>query len=200
MGLIRIILGVPVAGAVTVALFLLMTTLIGLGDDIKLEEDSENIVINITRQIEEIDFNRGPQEVDRPELDTPPPPPPNVAEKPQDIADVGTASSIPDFEPVDTGSGFNPDRNVQPLVRIEPQYPERCLSRADDEENVRVEIDVDENGDVADVRIIDSTNSCFDREVIRAVRRWKYQPKVQDGKAVPRAGVRTTLTFRGPED
>lgn len=35
----------------------------------------------------------------------------------------------------------------------------------------------------------------FDREAIRALKRWKYSPKVVDGKAVQQPGIMVQLDF-----
>ena len=194
MGLFRLLIGLPFAAVVTVGLFIIMQNLVGLDDDISLDEDGEDLNISITRQIQETDFNQV-REFERPDINTPPPPPPNVTETPTDIADVGAPTSIPNFDVQATGTGFNPDRDAQPLVRIEPQYPDRCQGRADTQETVLVEFDVTPDGSVVNPRVVDSTNSCFNRTALRAVERWKYQPKVVDGEAVGRTGVVTQFSF-----
>jgi protein TonB len=40
----------------------------------------------------------------------------------------------------------------------------------------------------------------FDRAALRAVARWKYRPKVEDGAAVVRHGVMVVLTFELVDD
>ena len=35
----------------------------------------------------------------------------------------------------------------------------------------------------------------FDRAALQAIRKWKYNPRIQDGVAVERAGVKVTLEF-----
>ena len=36
----------------------------------------------------------------------------------------------------------------------------------------------------------------FDQAALRAIARWRYNPKIEDGVAVERVGVRTRLTFQ----
>lgn len=200
MGVIRLIFGLPIAAAVTFGLFYLMTTLIALGGDVKLDEDKGTVNINITRQIQETNFNQTTK-FERPDIEAPPPPPPVVQQQPLDVQDLGGAIDIPDFSVSDVAAGgFNPDRDAQPLVRIEPQYPDRCTSRAESEETVLVEFDVTPTGEVVNPRVLDSTNSCLNRAALRAVERWKYQPKIEDGEAKPRYNVATSFVFRLGEE
>ena len=35
----------------------------------------------------------------------------------------------------------------------------------------------------------------FDRAALRAVRKWKYNPKIENGVAVPRHGIQVRLRF-----
>lgn len=200
MGVIRLIIGLPIAAAVTFGLFYLMTTLIALGSDVNLEEDTGTVNINITRQIQETSFNQA-REFERPDIEAPPPPPPVVQQQPLDVQDLGGAIDIPDFSVGDVAAGgFNPDRDAQPLVRIEPQYPDRCQSRAESVENVLIEFDVTPDGTVVNPRVLESSNSCLNRAALRAVERWKYQPKIEDGEAKPRFGVVTRFTFQLGEE
>ena len=103
------------------------------------------------------------------------------------LADIGAG--------LDIGTGFNPDRDAQPLVRIPPQYPSQCQGRARATESVTVEFDVTPEGTVVNPRVVDSTNTCFNRAAMRAVERWRYQPRVVDGVQQPRFGVRTAIDF-----
>jgi protein TonB len=40
----------------------------------------------------------------------------------------------------------------------------------------------------------------FDRAAINAVRKWKYRPKTEEGRAVQRPGVRQMITFQISKD
>ena len=193
--LIRLITGLPGAVVVTSAIFLILATVISTRDDVQLSED-RSVQINVTRQLQDTQ-TQAARDFQRPVLDQPPPPPPTVTNqdfRPEMSVQVG---ALPDMSGVDVdiGTGFNPDRDAQPLVRIPPQYPQRCMSRADDRESVGVEFDVTPEGTVVNTRVLDSTNSCFNRAAMRAVERWRYNPKIVDGVAEPRVGVRTVIDF-----
>ena len=89
-----------------------------------------------------------------------------------------------------------PDRGAQPLVRIPPEFPEECLAEADQKEVVTIEFDVTSVGATVNIRILNSTNDCFDKAAIRSVERWRYVPATDsDGKPRWRRGVQTAITF-----
>ncbi len=193
--LVRFIIGLPLAAIVTGGLFLFMSAMIS--QTLRLEEEREALKINITAQLEDTDISQANQEIKRPTLDTPPPPPPAVTDPSNRPALDGVRADIPDIDvSLDIGTGFNPDRDAQPLVRIEPQYPERCTSRASAVEIVQVQFDVDPQGQTANAEVVDSTNSCLNRAALRAVGRWKYQPKIVDNEPQWRRGVVTQFRFQ----
>jgi protein TonB len=136
------------------------------------------------------------QEFKRPTLDTPPPPPPAVTDPSNRPSLDGVRAAVPVLDvKLNIGTGFNPDRDAQPLVRIPPQYPERCMDRAKAKESVVVEFDVTPEGTTTNARVIDSTNSCLNSAALKSVERWKYQPKIVENKAEWRRGVQTVVTF-----
>lgn len=192
---VRLFVGVPGAVLVTGFLFLFMSVMIS--QDLRLEEEERGVKISVTAQIEDTDISDARRNFQRPTLDAPPPPPPAVNDPSNRPALDGVRAQIPTIDAnLNIGSGFNPDRDAQPLVRIPPQYPERCQSRATEAgENVVVQFDVTPDGQTTNIQTIDSTNSCFNRAAERAVQRWKYQPKIVDNQAQWRRGVVTQFTF-----
>ncbi|MBI1366258.1 MAG: TonB family protein [Alphaproteobacteria bacterium] len=191
----RLIFGLPGAALVTAALFLAMAYLIK--QEAHLSEDRGDVSINITAQLKDTDINNANKQFKRPTLDTPPPPPPAVNDPTNRPALDGVKADIPNINAnLKIGTGFNPDRDAQPLVRIPPEYPQNCMTTAKDEETVVVQFDVTPDGTTANIKVIDSTNHCLDRAAIRSVDRWKYQPKIVDNKAEWRHGVVQQITFR----
>ena len=191
---VRLFVGTPIAVVVTGLLFLFMAAMIK--SDIRLEEEKDSLSIDITAQLDDTDLNDASKEFKRPTLDTPPPPPPAVTDPSNRPALDGVRAEIPQIDTsLDIGTGFNPDRDAQPLVRIPPQYPERCMSRAKARETVVVEFDVTPQGQTTNTRVVDTTNSCLNRAAMRSVERWKYQPKIVDNVAEWRRGVNTAITF-----
>jgi protein TonB len=87
------------------------------------------------------------------------------------------------------------DRDVIPLVRINPDYPARALSRGI-EGWVLVEFTIGPSGTVVDPKVLDADpKNMFDDAALKAISRWKYNPKVENGVAVERRGIRVVLRF-----
>ncbi|MEO0400163.1 MAG: energy transducer TonB [Pseudomonadota bacterium] len=76
------------------------------------------------------------------------------------------------------------------MTRVPPSYPAECLSSAFLRETVTVEFDVDPSGVVSGVRVIESTNPCFEKTAIGSVQQWTYS-KTDLG----RRNVRTQIAF-----
>jgi periplasmic protein TonB len=88
------------------------------------------------------------------------------------------------------------DRDVIPLVRIEPDYPARAASRGI-EGYVVVQFTITPAGTIKDPKVVEAQPSgIFDQAAIKAVSKWKYNPKVEDGVAVERRGVQVKLAFK----
>lgn len=91
--------------------------------------------------------------------------------------------------------GAGSDRDVMPLVRINPDYPPRALNRGI-EGWVQVQFTITEQGTVTDAIVVDSSPAnIFDDAAIKAILRWRYNPKVEGGVAQARIGMQTILRF-----
>lgn len=187
----------------TLALFLLMQRLIeaGLG---RGDEAVTGQVIEFVRVREDTETERK-RRMPRKLAQEEPPPPPDIdmarAPKPRN-AELSTVSVNLDFG-LEGGPGLGTapsDADVMPLVRIEPTYPARAASRGI-EGWVLLEFTITPAGTVRDPRVVDyEPSSIFNSAAIRAVKKWKYKPKIVDGAAVPREGVQVVLTFVLDED
>ncbi len=88
------------------------------------------------------------------------------------------------------------DQDVMPLVQIHPEYPPRAQSRGI-EGWVLVQFTITPAGTVKDATVIDGQpKGMFDDAAVKAVSRWKYNPKIEEGTAVERRGVQVRLTFK----
>jgi protein TonB len=88
------------------------------------------------------------------------------------------------------------DRDVVPLVRIEPDYPARAAQRGIEGYAV-VQFTITPAGTVKDPIVIDAEpDGVFDSAAVAAVSRWKYNPKMEGGVAVERRGIRVKLAFK----
>ena len=74
--------------------------------------------------------------------------------------------------------------SILPMVRIQPQYPRRAVMRGIEGEVVLAFI-ITETGRVTDIEVISATPpGVFERAAKQALMKWKFKPKVVDGKAV----------------
>lgn len=195
--IIRWIVGIPVAALVTVGLFVLMMTLIA--EEFKPQEKSASASFEINPTVEDIKVIKRETKVQQVKKVITPPPPPTIerqqAAKPQErIASLEGA--IPEFEaPKIDRQSFKiavSDRDAQPLVRIPPIMP----PRAEKSGHCRVRFDVSPEGAPFNVETTYCTQSLFSRATIKSVQKWKYNPKVVDGRNVARKGVENKVTYR----
>ena len=183
---------------VTFSLFYLMQALI-LGQDTRLGESS-GTMIDFVRLKKDSELETKKRKMpDKQEPEEPPPPPALVlakSNKPsQDLGEMIFAIDVG----VDVGRAniaiAASDSDVIPIVRVQPQYPLRAAERGT-EGWVEVEFTISKLGTVKDAVVMNSyPSSVFDRVALKAIRRWKYNPKIEDGEPVERPGVKVRLRF-----
>ncbi len=183
---------------VTFGLFYLMQALI-LGKDMKLDKTSGSMV-DFVRLKKDTDLELKKRKMpDKKEPEEPPPPPDlSMARTNKPSQDMGDMAFAIDVD-VDMG-GTNiaiaaSDSDVIPIVRVSPQYPLRASERGI-EGWVEVEFTISKLGTVKDPFVLNShPSSIFDRSALKAIRKWKYNPKIEDGEPMERPGVKVRLKF-----
>lgn len=198
MNVARLILAAVLAAATTFGLLLLMHFLIAA--DMKAPEEREDRkVADIhmpERQIETKYETEKPEKPEDPE--EPPPPMPEPDFQQPDLSPSALNMSAPRVSPnldVKGVGGFASDGEYLPIVKVQPQYPSRALSRGI-EGYVIVEFTVTTNGSVRDPVVVESEpSSIFDNAAIKAALKFKYKPRVIDGEPVEVPGVRNKITF-----
>lgn len=84
----------------------------------------------------------------------------------------------------------------KPIRRVEPKYPINA-ARDNREGWARLSFVVNEKGRVSDVLLLESSGSAdFDRESIRAVKKWRYSPAIEGGKPVEQCMNSVQMDFR----
>lgn len=84
---------------------------------------------------------------------------------------------------------------ITPLIRMEAQYPIRA-TRQGIEGWVILQFDITRIGRVSNIKILDYKPSpIFNKSSIKALRKWKYRPKMEDGKAVRTKNIKVKLEF-----
>jgi len=85
------------------------------------------------------------------------------------------------------------DTNVVPSIKIPPVYPPRAL-RMGIEGVVTVEFTITTDGSVKDPEIVKaSPPRIFDRAVLQAIHKWKFNPEIIDGKAIEKRARQDVL-------
>jgi protein TonB len=184
---------------VTFGLFYLMQALI-LGKDMKLGEMS-GTMIDFVRLKKDSELDLKKRKMPDKKEPEEPPPPPNLSlarsNKPnQDMGDMAFAIDVD----IDVGGTdiliAASDTDVIPIVRVNPQYPLRASERGI-EGWVEVRFTISKLGTVKDPRVLNShPSSIFDRSALKAIRKWKYNPKIEDGEPMERPGVNVRLKFQ----
>jgi protein TonB len=81
------------------------------------------------------------------------------------------------------------DGDLMPLQRINPQYP-RDAARAGVTGWVQLELLVNADGTVRSAKVIDAKpRGMFEAAAVQAVMRWKFKPKIENGKPVEQRGA-----------
>lgn len=119
-----------------------------------------------------------------------------------DTSISGIAVSAPKFGKIEgaanLGAGINVGSNQQamPLYRVEPRYPARALKQGA-EGYVVLQFTIDTQGRPSDISVVEAKpRRLFERDAMRALRKWKYQAKVIDGQAVEQPGQTVKLEFK----
>lgn len=192
----RYVFSIGAGSAVAIALFLLMQWLI-TSEDLPLKREGMGKMVDFIRvkQQEYTQFReRTPPEKPEPPME--PPPPPSLATsdsaKPQGYimsskAKVGGGPKVGAWnDKLQAREG-----DVIPIFRIEPRYPRDALLSGI-EGWVKLEITINEDGSVSAPVVLDSNPPrVFDQEAKRAVLKWKFKPRIVDGKAVKRQATQT---------
>ena len=132
-------------------------------------------------------------------------PPPPTPETPRlALSAGGVESNVARLSPVvDTRGSMSrmtmaagSDRDVIPLVRINPDYPQRAQLRGL-EGWVQVQFTITATGSVKDAVVVDAEpKNTFDDAALKAIAGWRYNPKVENGAPVERVGVQTRIVFQ----
>ncbi|CAK1936415.1 MULTISPECIES: energy transducer TonB [Vibrio] len=203
--MIRLFLALPLAGALGLALFSFMAWMVDNGHQ-RSPDDSETLSFNMVMVEQEQEVQRRQRAVpEKPEMPEPPPEA-QTSQSQAEVTPLNSMSSLPSLDlntSVDglainapTFSDFGSNQQAMPLYRVEPRYPAKALKRGA-EGFVTLSFTIDETGRPTDIQVTDANpRRMFEREAIRAMKKYKYQPKVVDGKATPQFGQTFTFEFK----
>jgi protein TonB len=180
----------------TLSVFLLMSYLVKPGDLQTVPEGTET-QINIIRKERDENSEQLKRELPKPPQ-APNSPPPLVAMAAPSAALQNAGFAV--LNPLQGSTSgvdltFNGDRRAIPMVAITPEYPPRQLQNGV-EGWVLLEFTIAADGSVENIVVVESEpENAFDREAIRAMRRWSYQPKMVNGRPVPQHHMQEIFRF-----
>lgn len=183
--MIRLLSIAVIAILINILIFTLIENLVG-SKRVRLTDAESLEIANFIRMTEESREVRSRRDAAAPEKP--------AQEMQKDLDQLASASAsgrsgmmafdVPQFD-VDVGAATGDiriAREINPLVRVPPDYPQRALAKKV-EGWVLLRFTVTETGNVEDPEVLRAEPAgLFDRAAMRAVMRWKYQPQLRDGK------------------
>ncbi|ENP8412738.1 energy transducer TonB [Vibrio alginolyticus] len=201
----RLLLALPASLLISVSLFSFMAWMVDKGNQ-RAPEASEAVRFDMVMVENEADVQRRQRSV--PEQPEPP-----QAPEPMDLSQADTQmESMSQMTPV-SALGLNTalegiaisapnlkgtmgNQQALPLYRVDPRYPSKALKRRV-EGYVIMRFTIDATGRPKDIEVIEAEpERMFEREAIRALKKWKYQPKVEDGVSIEQFGQTAKVEFK----
>jgi protein TonB len=196
MNVLKIPIAIIVGGLFTTLVFWLLAFSVNQGGGGAALAEAKRIDFSRVRKDTEVQTKR--QEKVQRERPPPTPQTPRMA-----LSQGGLDNNVASLSPVvDTRGAMRglklsagSDRDVVPLVRISPEYPQRALTRGL-EGWVKVQFTITTTGTVKDPLVVDADpKNIFDDAALKSIARWKYNPKIEDGVAIERVGMQTIIRF-----
>ncbi|ELV7517990.1 energy transducer TonB [Photobacterium damselae] len=215
--MLRVLMAFPLAILLAGSLFTFMAWMVDNGSR-QEPESTPPLSFNMVMVEQESEVQRR-QRVVPPKPEAPKPPPQIMPSqsKPTSVSTLpvasisalgldtsisGIAVSAPKFGKIEGAAnleaGINVGSNQQamPLYRVEPRYPARALKQGA-EGYVVLQFTIDTQGRPSDISVVEAKpRRLFERDAMRALRKWKYQAKVIDGQSVEQPGQTVKLEFK----
>ena len=201
----RLLLALPASLLISVSLFSFMAWMVDKGNQ-RAPEASEAVRFDMVMVENEAVVQRRQRSV--PEQPEPP-----QAPEPMDLSQADTQMEpMSQMTPV-SALGLNTalegiaisapnlkgtmgNQQALPLYRVDPRYPSKALKRRV-EGYVIMRFTIDATGRPKDIEVIEAEpQRMFEREAIRALKKWKYQPKVEDGVSIEQFGQTAKVEFK----
>ncbi|HKJ74780.1 MAG TPA: energy transducer TonB [Alphaproteobacteria bacterium] len=201
----RYILSTAIAVCITLGLFYVMYSLVRVTEP-HIDKSAQTHVIDFVRlKRDETTQTKQRKLPDQPPPQDQPPPPPDLAQAKPDYASASGPKITMNF--ANAGGLHGGVKLGQPaadrdatslLVSTSPLvYPNRARS-AGKEGYADIQFTVTKTGQVVDAQVIDENPDGwgFGQAAVKTVQRWRYQPKLVDGKPVERPGLRFRIRFQ----
>lgn len=201
----RLLLALPAAVMVAVSLFGFMAWMVDNGNQRALKS-SEAVRFDMVMIENDSDVQRRQRSV-------PEPPTPPSAPEPIDVSQTQTqVTPVSPVTPI-SALGLNTvldgiaiqapnlkgamgNQQALPLYRVEPRYPSKAIKRKV-EGYVVMRFTIDAAGRPKDIQVVEAQpKRMFEKEAMRALKKWKYQPKVDKGVSVEQVGQTARVEFK----
>lgn len=183
-----------ILAVIVISVLFFFMRLLTLAENVSVETSISNNVIDFVRIQSESDTRKKSRLLPKkpPELPSEPATPSIQPIQAESVKIINVNAALPNLktslETIPFSANYTPDATetseVIPIFRVEPQYPPRAYNRGI-EGWVKAEFDISETGSVENIRIIDSKpRNIFNRYVIKALKKFRFRPKIVDGVAV----------------
>jgi len=186
--------GVVVAGLLT----LFMHVLIEFSQQELVDTPRANMLDFVRVKREESSQRKKPRP-QRPKTQEAPPAPPTPQSADQNMSDTALQVSMPTASAdigMDIGTGIGTgDGEYLPIVKVAPTYPIKAAAEGKEGECLVV-FTVTTTGATKDVEVV--SGSCpqvFARSSIMAAKKFKYKPRIVDGKAIEVPGIYNLFSY-----
>ena len=196
--LIRPLVGAVLGLIITFVLYWLMSALVAAGKNAMTDAPKGRIVdfVRVPNPPQLRTEQPKPKKPPKPEVAPETPQMDNQVVKPTgDTVNIGSLAVDSDLA-VDTSAGLSAsDGEYRPIVKVAPVYPSRAQSRGI-EGWVLLRFTVNETGAVVDPVVVEAQpEGFFEKAATKAALRFKYKPRVIDGKPQIVRGVEHLITF-----
>lgn len=194
----RYLLGLVMGSIAAVSLLWVMQLLIASGEAALVEDRSVDFLefVQVIPEVEDPPIKK------KPEVPPVPEEPPDFPQPRQTGTSEGPGIPLvhpPPQPPQDTGPQIGGldfgEGDFLPLFKVQPTYPRPALARGL-EGHCDLEFTVTRLGATANVRVIECTNSIFERASIQALLKFKYKPRIVDGTPIAVSGLQHRISFR----
>ncbi|WP_428775780.1 energy transducer TonB [Vibrio sp.] len=203
--MVRLVLALPLAAGLAFGLFLAMAWMVTDGAQ-QVQAPRHNPRVNMYMVEREQEVQRRQRSLpEKPQLPQMPQASPPTEQQKQSVSvnpliaansldlDTGIEAltiSAPSFGEI------NVDQQAMPIHRVEPTYPAKALKRKM-EGYVTLRFTIDVSGRPSQIEVVDAKpKRVFDKAALYAVKKWKYQPQLIDGKAVEQPNQTVTVEFK----
>jgi len=199
---LRLLVGFILACAVTFFLVWAMQALVATGDR-PAAEDRERLALDFVRVERNEDVQRKRNKPDKPpppEAPPPQPPQPKLDDINPNVEKIEVSAAPVETEVKLSEGGFSlgiGEGEFLPLAKVSPIYPQRALRRGL-EGSCTVQYTVTATGATKDIVVLEDqcTSSMFHSASLEAAKKFKYRPRVRDGKAEEVPGVRNRFIYQ----